>query len=400
MSENINSALFSCFDNPPKRDDFNTIKWDKNLQKFGRTDLIPLWIADMDFSIPPEVQSAIEKRAKHGTYGYTYRTEGYVEAIQNWLSKRFNFEVSRKELLFYPSGTVSALNMLVNLLTEEGDEVLVQTPSYPPLMNVVKNNGRKLLLSPLKLTESGYQIDLKDLESQITEKTKLLLLCSPHNPSGRVWTESELLSLADICQKNNITVVSDEVHSDIVYSNAKHTHFNHLPNEFRPKSVTIISSCKTFNLAGLPQSTLICDSASLRIAIQKQINNAQINLDGIYSAVATEAAYEKGEAWLEALLKYVQANRKYMIEYIAEHLPKVKVIPAQGTYLAWLDFRDYCEDKELDNKGLEKILVHEAGVGLYNGCDFGEDGEGFFRVNLACPRSILEQALDSIAGAI
>ncbi len=380
------------FDNPPERAGSHAIKWDKNFRKFGRADLIPLWIADMDFASPPGVQKALKRRAQHGIYGYTYRSDAYVQSIQNWLIQRYGWKVNKRDLLFFPPGTVAALNTIVKTLTNPGDEIIVQTPSYPPLMNIVAKNNRQLVCNPLKLTKLGYEMDFRHLESVISKKTRLLLLCSPHNPSGRVWTQKELIDLATICQQNDIIVVSDEVHADLIFSEAKHTHFNRLEPTKRPESVTVFSSCKTFNLAGLSQSTIICDSPELKRKIQKQIDNAQINLDNIFSAIATQAAYESGEKWLAELLDYVRENRVWLEGFLSQNLDPIKLVPAQGTYLAWLDFSAL----KKTNTEIQKLLVHSAGVGLYDGRDFGEEGKGFFRVNLACPRATLEKAFKAI----
>ncbi len=390
------AQLINRFDHPPERRGSHAIKWEKNLSKFGREDLIPLWIADMDFASPQAVSDALIERASHGVFGYSYRTPGYFSAVQDWLALRFGWQVEKKALLFYPPGTVSALNMLVNLLTEPGDEIVVQTPSYPPLMKVVERNERRLLKNPLRLTDAGYQMDLAQLEATVSDRTRLMLLCSPHNPTGRVWRRDELVALAQICKRRNITIISDEVHSDLILWNTTHTHFNRLDQTERPEAVTIISSCKTFNLAGLPQATLICDSARLKLAIQKQIDKAQLNLDGVLNAVATEVAYREGKEWLQALMEYLQQNRNWLQQFIDRHLPGVKLVPAEGTYLAWLDFRAL----GIGNRALQKILIETAGVGLYDGTEFGDGGEGFFRLNFACSRHLLEAAMNQIAAAL
>ncbi|MCW9015691.1 MAG: PatB family C-S lyase [Kangiellaceae bacterium] len=380
------------FDSPPNRRNSYCIKWDKNQTKFGRDDLIPLWIADMDFAAPEQVTQAIKERAEHGVFGYSYRTDDYVDAIVNWLGNIHSWQVEPRQLLFYPPGTVAAVNMLVNTLTEEGDEIIVQTPSYPPLMNVVKKNGRTLIENPLLLTDKGYRIDFEKFESQLTEKTKLFLFCSPHNPTGRVWSKEELSRLAKICKRYNVVVVSDEVHADLIEENKRHFHFERLEHDIKPPSVTIISSCKTFNMAALPQSTLICSDLGLRRKIQHQINNSQINLDGLFSAVATQAAYQFGEPWLRELREYIQENRRTLNRLLQDNLPTVKLVPAEGTYLAWLDFREL----RLTNAETEKCLIEQAGIGLYNGLDFGETGDGFFRLNLACYRYLLCEAVNKI----
>ena len=382
----------ALFDSPPDRRNTNCIKWDKNNSKFGRSELIPLWIADMDFATPKEVVQAIGERAEHGVFGYSYRTQEYVNAINHWLAKVHGWSVKSQHMLFYPPGTVAAVNMLVNRLTEEGDEIIVQTPSYPPLMNVVKNNHRVLIENPLLLTNQGYRMDFEKFEAQLTEKTKLCLLCSPHNPTGRVWTKQELTRLAEICKRHNVVVVSDEVHADLIGEDIQHIHFDRLEDDVKPPSVTIISSCKTFNLAALPQSTIICSDRNLRKKIQHQINNSQLNLDGLFSAVATQAAYQFGEPWLRELRKYIQGNRQLLDELLKCNLSAVKLVPAEGTYLAWLDFRGLGKT----NQQIEQSLIDKAGVGLYNGLEFGESGDGFFRLNLACSRELLREAVNKV----
>ncbi|TQV89011.1 MalY/PatB family protein [Aliikangiella coralliicola] len=380
------------FDNSLSRIGTLSIKWEKNLNKFGKKDVIPLWIADMDFATPQVITNALSQRLEHPVFGYSFRASEYVDSIINWLLSRHGWQVKASDLLFYPPGTVPALDMLVRLLTEPGDEVIVQVPSYPPLMKVVAKNNRVLVENPLIAAEEGYQMDFEHLERCFTRKTKLLILCSPHNPTGRVWEKNELLKLAELCKENNVTVISDEVHADLIFSNTKHWHFNRLDRNQRPSSISIISSCKTFNIAGLPQSTLICDDESLKRKIQFIIDTSQLNLDGIFSAVATTAGYQSGGEWLDGLLEYLKANRDYLCHRVSEDFVDVSVVPAQGTYLAWLDFRKL----ELENKVIEQMLIQKAGVGLYNGLEFGKNGRGFFRLNFACPRSILDEALNKL----
>lgn len=381
------------FDNPPSRKGSNSFKWDFNDIKYGDPDLIPLWIADMDFAIAEPIQEALKQRLNHPVFGYHFRTEDYIQAIQNWLSQRYQWQVKQSQLLFYPPGTVAAINMLVNLLTDVGDEIIVQTPSYPPLMNIVNQNQRVLVENPLQRINNQYQIDFSGLEKQITSKTKALIFCSPHNPTGRVWREAELIRLARICRDKGILVISDEVHADIVADGHCHYHFNKLPQSIRPPSVNIISSCKSFNLAGLSQSTLICDELAIKSKIQWAINTSQLNLDNVMSAVATTAAYQSAGGWLEKMNAYVHSNRELVKHFLQENLPKVTMAQAQGTYLAWLDFTAL----GIPHNDLKRIFVEKAKVGLYDGTAFGSGGEGFFRINMACSRQLLEQALKQIA---
>ncbi|WP_281282211.1 MalY/PatB family protein [Aliikangiella marina] len=383
------------FDNPPERVNSDSIKWDRNIIKFGRADVIPLWIADMDFAIAEPISEALAKRLTHPVFGYSYRTEAYTNAIINWLNQRYNWTVSRRELLFYPPGTVAAINCLVNLFTQPDDEIIVHTPAYPPLMNIVKQNQRKLVTSPLIKIDNRFEIDWENFESCFNKKTKMLIFCSPHNPTGRVWREDELLRIAELCRRHNVMVISDEVHADLTLPKITHFHFNRLPKCKRPSSVTLISSCKTFNLAALSQSTLICDEPELRTKIQWAINTAQLNLDNVMSATAMQAAYESAHEWLDTLRNYLQKNREMLVDFVNQQLPGVTVCEAEGTYLAWLDFNAL----NVNHEALAEIFVRDAGVGLYDGKMFGDAGSGFFRINLACSSRLLQKALDQIRAA-
>jgi len=350
----------------------------------------------MDFAVPAAVSDALCKRLAHPVFGYTFRSDEFIQAIQNWLADRFDWQVARSHLLFYPPGTVAAINCLVNLFSEVGDEVIVHTPAYPPLMNIVKQNQRVLVESPLVRIDRTYQIDFDQFEKCFTKRTKILILCSPHNPSGRVWRRDELEKIAGICRQNNVLVISDEVHADLTLPGIKHCHFNRLAEESRPPSVTLISSCKTFNLAALPQSTLICDSPALKKKIKWAINTAQLNLDNALSATASLAAYQSGHQWLDSLNAYLKRNRDYLEGFLKQHLPQIQLAKAQGTYLAWLDFRAL----NIEHQELARLLVEKAGVGLYDGLMFGPPGEGFFRINLACSMSLLSKAMKNIKAAL
>lgn len=390
------SNLFECFDNPPDRRNSHSYKWDYNLAKFGRADIIPLWIADMDFATPQVIIDALSDRLKHPVMGYGFRTEEYVNAIQTWLAQRYQWKVPVKNLSFYPPGTVSAVNNLVNLLTEVGDEIIVQTPAYPPLINIVKQNRRVLIDNPLVKRNNEYEIDFSHLKKVISKKTKLLIFCSPHNPTGRVWRKEELLCLAKLCREHKITVISDEVHADLVWGEIEHTHFNKLPASERPVSATIISPGKTFNLAALPQSTIICDDQQVNRLLRHNINTAHLSLDNAMSAVATQAGYEKGAEWLDLLLSYLKKNRAFIESFLKENLPQVKLTKAQGTYLAWLDFSEL----KIEHSLINKLLIEQAGVGLHDGLVFGKTGQNHFRINFACSMTLLQQALTQIHHAI
>lgn len=350
----------------------------------------------MDFAIAQEISEALSQRLSHPVLGYSFRTDAYTDSILNWLRNRYDWHITKKDLLFYPPGTVAAINCLVNLFSSPGDEIIVHTPAYPPLMNIVEQNERVLIKNALVKVDNQFEIDWPRFEKCFNDKTKILILCSPHNPTGRTWQEDELLKIAQICKEKNVMVISDEVHADLTLTDETHCHFNRIKKAQRPESVTIISSCKTFNLAGLSQSTLICDHPKLRKKIQWSINTSQLNLDNVLSATAMQAGYEKGGIWLDELRKYLLSNRQWLVDFVDKELPKVSICNAQATYLAWLDFNKL----GVGHNDLASIFVDEAGVGLYDGRMFGENGEGFFRINFACSRALLEKALLQIKSAL
>ena len=350
----------------------------------------------MDFAVPEAISHAIQQRLNHPVFGYSFRTGSYIESIQSWLRTRFDWPIEKNDLLFYPPGTVAAINCLVNLFTKPGDEIIVHTPAYPPLMNIVRQNKRVLVESPLVKIDSEYQLNEEQFNASFNSKTKMLILCSPHNPTGRVWSQQELETIARICQQKNVIVISDEVHADLVFPSVKHCHFNRLEKAIRPKSVTIISSCKTFNVAALSQSTLICDDPELKRKIKWAINTSQLNLDNIFAAVAAEAGYTHSANWVDELMAYIENNKRFIHGFLAKELPKVELTRSQGTYLAWLDFRQL----GISHNELARIFVERAGVGLYDGRLFGDCGEGYFRINMACSQAILQLAMEKIAAAL
>ncbi|MGX5172824.1 MalY/PatB family protein [Aliikangiella sp. IMCC44653] len=385
---------FDAFDNPPDRKNSHCYKWDYNQKKFADANLIPLWIADMDFAIADPIITAIKARTEHPVFGYSMRTKAYVNAIIDWLQHEYQWRLNESDLLFYPPGTVAAINALVNEFSSPNDEIIVQTPAYPPLLKLVTRNGRQLITNPLVYNSGQYHMDLDHLRSIITPQTKILILCSPHNPTGRVWTEAELNQINQICEAHNILVISDEVHADIRPSNVQHFHFSRLAQS-NTNSITIISSSKSFNLASLPQSTLICLNPQLRRSIKMLIDKSHLSLDNEFSAVATQAAYSQSRAWLQSLNQYIALNRDRVKLKLEQELPQVKLVEAQGTYLAWVDFSGL----NLPHETIRKLLVKKARVGLYDGLLFGEEGRGFFRINLACSKKLLEEALHNIIQA-
>lgn len=383
-------------DIPIDRNHSNSFKWDYNLEQFGRADVLPFWVADMDFACAPPIIEALKNRMQHPIFGYSIRDEAYYNAVTEWLKKRHDWDVEQELLKFCPPGAIQAIYALITLLSDIGDEVIIQTPAYSPLIDVVVKNNRKIIENPLKYEKGKYAFDLDDLKVKITSKTKILLLCSPHNPTGRVWTFDELMELAEICYDHRITVISDEVHSDLIFKPNKHIPFGKLLNKYTENSVTIISPSKSFNTAALPQSSLIIPSSRIRDDFQNYLDTAQLNLDNIFAAVAMVASYQQCEDWLDDVTDYVEQNVQFTTEFLLKHLPKVKVIKPQGTYLLWLDFREF----KMTPEEIMQLLIHKGQVALFEGKEFGQSGDGFFRMNLACSRQILGKGLEGMKKAL
>lgn len=378
------------FDYLENRKNTNSMKWDANKEYFGKEDLLPFWVADMDFPCAEPIVEALRQRVSHHIYGYTVRNDSYYESIIQWLERRHQWKVKKEYLAFCPPGVVQAINIMINCFSDPVEEIILQIPSYKPLINVIKNNERRMINNPLLLQNGSYHIDFDDLLKKINKRTKILLFCSPHNPTGRVWTKDELHRLGEICLKNNILVISDEIHADIVFKEYKHIPFGSLPKEIAYNSVTCISASKTFNISGLQQATMIIPNPDLRKKFMKFIDTAQINQGNTLGEVAVEAGYRYGEEWLDQVIDYIEGNLFYLMDFIENHIPEINVIKPQGTYLVWLDFRKL----GISTKEINKILINRAGIALYDGYQFGEGQEGFFRLNLACPRSMLTEGLN------
>lgn len=383
------------FDRVIDRKNTNSYKWDCNKKYFGQEDILPFWVADMDFPCAEPIVNALKQRVDHKIYGYTVRSESYFESLVQWMRKRHQWEIKREWMAFCPPGVIQAVNMLVCALSNPGEDIVLQLPAYKPLIDVVRNNGRNLVGNPLRLKNGHYSPDFDDLIAKITPATRLLLLCSPHNPSGRVWTRDELERLGDICLKNNVTVISDEIYADFVFKTYKHIPFGSLSEKIAQHSITCISAGKTFNVSGLPQATLFIPNPRLRTIFTQRIDTAQVNLGNIFGEVALEAAYGLCEDWLDQVIDYVEENLSYLIRFLKERLPAVRVIRPQGTFLVWLDFRKL----NMPVEDINHRLIHRAKIALYDGREFGEEGEGFFRFNLACPRALLNEALNRLESA-
>jgi cystathionine beta-lyase len=364
--------------------------------KHGPNRLLPMWVADMDFRCPPAVIEALVTRAEHGVYGYNFPCDSYYEAVIKWMARRYNREIDRDWISLTP-GVVSALNMLVQTFVEPGDRVLVQRPVYRPFFDVIINNGAEIVSNSLLYKNGQYEMDFDDLAQKAADPAvKMAILCSPHNPVGRVWTAEELTRFGEICIENDVLVIADEVHCDLIYKGYSFTSFASLSEIFAHNSFVCTAASKTFNLAGLKTSNIITPNRDLRERFEKTLVRNGLFGVNTFGIVAVEAAYNHGEEWLEEVMVYIENNYRFMESFIAEHLPQLKIIRPQGTYLVWVDFRNL----GLDPTSRKAWLMDEARVYLNEGELFGPEGEGFERFNIACPRSILEEALERIKGTI
>ena len=367
----------------------NLIYSDQANPEQGENRLLPMWVADMDFRCPPAVIEAMVARAEHGIFGYTYPADSYYQAVINWVAHRYGWTVERDWILLTP-GVVPALSMLVQTFIAPGENVLIQPPVYYPFSWVIENNGREIASNPLRYEAGRYCMDFDDLARKAADPAvKMAILCNPHNPVGRVWTPDELARFAEICLENDVLVVSDEIHCDLIYKDHTFTSFARLGDTFRQNSVICLAASKTFNLAGLQTSSIIIPDQELRERFAQTIERNAIGLANAFGIIAAEAAYTHGEAWLEAVMNYVEDNYRFMKAYLAEHLPQLKIIQPEGTYLVWVD----CRELGLDPTARKEMLMGQARVYLDEGELFGLEGEGFERFNIACPRSTLEQVL-------
>lgn len=379
------------FDQVIDRKNTNSLKWDK----YNGEDILPMWVADMDFESPPQVKDALANRVDHGVFGYAGDYDQYYKAIVNWMEQRQQWQI-KKDWISISPGVVPALNMLVRSLTNPGDKVIIQPPVYYPFYQVVENNGCHVVENPLQFTGQQYQMDFSDLEQKIDNRVKLLILCSPHNPVGRVWTREELNKLGEICIENDILVIADEIHSDLILPGNEHTVFASLAEEFAQNCVVCNAPSKTFNLAGIQTSNIIIPNAQLRHLFETALESNGLGRPNVFAIPALQAAYNHGQEWLDELLVYLQANLEFLQDYIAENIPQIKVIEPEGTYLFWLDFRQL----GLDDKQIKRLLFKDARLILNPGDIFGEQGRGFQRINIACPRSLLKEGLERLNRAV
>lgn len=384
------------FDKVIDRRNTRCLKYDFAKRRGMPEDVLPLWVADMDFATSSYIEDALIERAKHGIFGYSEVQTPYFEIVRDWMKKHHDWDVREKWLIKTP-GVVFALAMAVKAYSEIGEGVLIQTPVYYPFYEVIRDNGRKIVENELYLGDDNrYHINFEDFEKKIiSEKVRLFILCSPHNPVGRVWTAEELVKLGDICVKHGVIVVSDEIHADFVFKGRHHV-FASLKKEFENISVICTSASKTFNLAGLMMSNIFIPNHELKRKFRKELDASGTSQLGIMGLVATEVAYSYGEEWYRSMIEYVRGNIEFAKEYIAENIPDVSMIDIEGTYLVWLDFHK----TGLSTEELDRRIIHNAKLWLDSGKIFGKCGEGFQRINVACPRNILKEALDRIKSII
>lgn len=385
------------FDKVTERKNTDCLKYDFAVGRGKPERILPLWIADMDFPASERILEAVQGRVSHGIFGYTESRDSYFEAVAGWMKDRHGWDVKNDWLVKTP-GVVFALAMAIKANTKPGDAVLIQQPVYYPFTEVITDNDRIVVSNDLILGEEGkYHIDFADFEQKIIENhIALFLLCSPHNPVSRVWTEKELLRMGEICLRHQVLVVSDEIHEDFVFGDRKHTVFANLGEKFADRSITCTSPAKTFNLAGLQISNIFIPNRALRSRVKKQIAAAGYSQLNTLGLTACEAAYRAGGDWYEQMMNYVEGNVEFMKHYLSVNLPQLKMTEPEGTYLVWVDFRRL----RLSAQDLEELIVKKANLWLDSGAVFGKAGEGFQRFNVACPRSILKQALDQLKTAV
>ena len=383
------------FDEIIPRENTNCYKYDFREKFFGSSDLIPMWVADMDFRTPDFIIKAIRDRTQHEILGYSARGDSFFESIIGWYKRRYQWDIKQEWIISTP-GVVPALHLGIRALTAAREKVIIQPPVYHPFFSLIKGNNRRILYNPLKLEGNRYRMDLKDLEEKLDDSTKLIMLSHPHNPVGRVWTAEELIELGIFCQEKDLIILSDEIHSDLIYPPVHHRPVASLNEQLCKRTITFAAASKTFNLAGLSTSIVIIPDERLRKLYSKELETSHLGMGNIFGSVALEAAYSLGDAWLDELMIYLKANLEYLKTFINEYIPGIKVIEPEATYLVWLDMKAV----NTGDLTLSEFMVKQARLGFNDGPSFGEGGEGFQRINIACPRSVLIEALHRLRDAI
>ena len=383
------------FDENAIREGTNSIKYDLRREIFGEGNVIPMWVADMDFNTPDFLIKALRERLNHPIYGYSFRPKEYFSSISDWMKTRHDWTVAEEWICFSP-GIVPALNFCTLAFTEPGDSIIVQPPVYFPFFSAAEAHDRKLIYNRLKEENGTWVMDYDSLIAEIDERTKLLILCNPHNPVGRAWRREELLKLADICINRNILILSDEIHCDLVLPGFNHSPVATLSDKIAENTITCIAPSKTFNLAGLSTSSVIISNPSLRKAFNRVAENLHVTNGNIFGTVASISAYSEGHKWLEALLEYIDNNVDFVINYCTKMIPEIIPVQPEATYMIWLD----CRKLGLTGKELQEFFIKKAGVGMNEGSTFGPGGEGFMRMNLATSHQTIRKAMEQIEKAV
>jgi len=385
----------SIFSELHNRKNTRSVKWDMLEPVFQTSDVLPMWVADMDFKAPEAVNNALIKRAEHGIYGYTIIDDDVETAIVNWLEHRHDWKIDQKWLTFSP-GVVTSLHMAIQAFTEPNDKVLIQTPVYGPFYNVIESHQRELVKNKLVYNGTSYSIDFEDFEEKLKTGVKAFVLCSPHNPVGRVWKKEELEEMARLCLKYDVLIISDEIHADLVLPENKHIPIASLSEEIAENTITTMAPSKTFNLAGLQASFIVTKNKEMRLKLNDFLGKQGFHMLNTMGNAAIEAAYNDGEAWLDELLTVIDDNKKYVTEMFERNTPELKVVNLEGTYLLWID----CSDLNMDNKELNKFMIEKAKVGLNAGADYGEEGDQFMRMNIGCPKATVEEGVQRMVDAV
>lgn len=383
------------FDEVIERRGTNCVKYDALKERYGNGDLTPLWVADMDFRTPDFIVNAIRKRCEHEIFGYTFGSDSYYNSIIEWVDYKQNWKIKREWLSYIP-GIVKGIGFVIQCFTKPGDKVIIQPPVYHPFRIVPESMKREVVNNPLKLVNGVYEMDFEQLESVIDEQCKVLILCNPHNPGGIVWKKDTLVKLADICAKHNILVISDEIHAEMAYPQFTHHPFATVSNAAANCSITFMAPSKTFNIAGIVTSYSIVPNEKIRQEFYEFLEAGELGDGTIFAYTATEAAYTYGAEWLQQMRMYVMENVRFVDEFFKTKLPKIKVYPPQASFLVWLD----CRDLKLSQDDLVHLFLNKAGILLNDGSMFGPGGEGYMRLNVGCPRSVLDKALNALKKAI
>ena len=383
------------FDEIINRENTDCIKYDFRKHYFGTDDVIPMWVADMDFKTPDFILNAIKQRINHPVMGYSFRSNGYHNAVLNWLQSRHQWTIKKEWITFSP-GVVPGLTLAVTIFTKPGDKIIVQPPVYFPFYSSIEGPGRKVIHNPLRLENGRYYFDFEDLKQKIDKRTKILILCSPHNPGGMVWKKEELEQLANICLENDILILSDEIHSDLIFRPNKHIPLASMTEEIAQNVITYMSPSKTFNMAALSTAYVIIPNSHLKKEYDYILEYNHLHIGNAFGNIALEAAYTHGNDWLEQMLDYVEDNVEFVADFFRNKIPMVKILPPEGTYLIWIDFTN----TGLSHAKIKELLIYKAKVGLNDGATFGFGGDGFFRMNVACPRTTVKESLYRIYKAL